>query len=164
MLISVIAALKSAGQDVIGLVVGNTVTEADCEFKKGLERQIQQSNIGKQIVWMGFRTDIGDILAATDCVLIPSEEGLSLVAMEAMAAKCRVVAIASGGAFELLNGIGCGTFYGKENVTDATDAVRNVLRIKNPEECYRGYQFCLKQTYENFHKNLENYFMESETY
>lgn len=127
-------------------------------------QQIQQSDIGEQIVWMGFRTDIGDILAATDCVLIPSEEGLSLVAMEAMVAKCRVVTIASGGAFELLSGIGCGKFYGKENMADAADAVRNVLGSVNLEECNRGYQFCLKQTYENFHENLENYFIESETY
>ncbi|MBS5427531.1 glycosyltransferase family 4 protein [Phascolarctobacterium succinatutens] len=163
-LISVISTLKSAGQDVVGLVVGNTVTEADCEFKERLERQIQQFDIDKQIVWMGFRTDIGDILAATDCVLIPSEEGLSLVAMEAMAAKCGVVTISSGGAFELLSGIGCGKFYGKENMADAADAVRNVLNSVNLEVCNRGYQFCLKQTYENFHKKLENHFIESATY
>ena len=45
MLISIVAALKSMGQDVIGLVVGDTVTEADCEYKKELERQIQQFGI-----------------------------------------------------------------------------------------------------------------------
>ena len=162
-LISVIAALKYAGQDVLGLVVGDTVTEADCKFKKELERQIKKSGVNEQIVWMGFRTDVGDILAATDCVLIPSEEGLSLVAMEAMAAKRRVVTMEDGGAFELLNGIKCGTFYEKENISGAVDAVRKVLRTNNAEECNRGYEFCLKQTYENFHDKLESFFIESET-
>ena len=45
-------------------------------------------------------SDIGDILAATDCVFVPSEEGLSLVAMEAMSAKRQVVTMNSSGAYE----------------------------------------------------------------
>ena len=111
---------------------------------------------------MGFRKDIEDILASTDCAFIPSEEGLSLVAMEAMAAKCRVVTVREGGAFELLNRIECGTFYEKNNISDAAEAANKVLHTKNYEECNRGYEFCLKQTYEHFYKKIEDIFVESE--
>ena len=87
--------MKNFGEDVVGLIVGDTVTEADRIFKRELEQQIEESGIKNQVVWMGFRSDIGDILAATNCVFVPSEEGLSLVAMEAMSAKRQVVTMNS---------------------------------------------------------------------
>lgn len=89
-LISVIANLKNLGEDVVGLVVGDTITEADRIFKRELEQRIEDCGIKNQIVWIGFRSDIGDILAATDCVFVPSEEGLSLVAMECIALNCLI--------------------------------------------------------------------------
>lgn len=44
-LISVIANLKNFGEDVVGLIVGDTVTEADRIFKRELEQQIEESGI-----------------------------------------------------------------------------------------------------------------------
>jgi|GEM_PF-409043 len=133
-LISVIANLKNFGEDVVGLIVGDTVTEADRIFKRELEQQIEESGIKNQVVWMGFRSDIGDILAATDCVFVPSEEGLSLVAMEAMSAKRQVVTMNSSGAYELLNHAGCGTFYKEDDESGVTNAVKKVLETPNAED------------------------------
>ena len=133
-LVSVIVNLKNCGEDVVGLVVGDTVTEADRIFRRELEQQIENCGIKNQIVWMGFRSDIGDILAATDCVFVPSEEGLSLVAMEAMSAKRQIVTMNSSGAYELLNHAGCGTFYKKDDESSVINAVKKVLETPNAEE------------------------------
>lgn len=55
---------------------------------------------------------------------VPSEEGLSLVAMEAMSAKRQVVTMNSSGAYELLNHAGCGTFYKEDDESSVANAVK----------------------------------------
>lgn len=158
-LISVISNLKNLGEDIVGLIVGDTVTAADRIFRRELEQRIEDCGIQSQVLWMGFRSDIGNILAATDCVLVPSEEGLSLVAMEAMSAKRHVVTMNSSGAYELLNHAGCGTFYEGNNESSVIEAVKRVLEIPNAEELERGYAFCMKQTSANFKKKITYLFL-----
>ena len=158
-LISVISNLKNLGEDIVGLIVGDTVTAADRIFRRELEQRIEDCGIQSQVLWMGFRSDIGNILAATDCVLVPSEEGLSLVAMEAMWAKRHVVTLNSSGAYELLNHAGCGTFYEGNNESSVIEAVKRVLEIPNAEELERGYAFCMKQTSANFKNKITYLFL-----
>lgn len=158
-LISVISNLKNLGEDIVGLIVGDTVTAADRIFRRELEQRIEDCGIQSQVLWMGFRSDIGNILAATDCVLVPSEEGLSLVAMEAMSAKRHVVTMNSSGAYELLNHAGCGTFYEGNNESSVIEAVKRVLEIPNAEELERGYAFCMKQTSANFENKITYLFL-----
>ena len=158
-LISVISNLKNLGEDIVGLIVGDTVTAADSIFRRELEQRIEDCGIQSQVLWMGFRSDIGNILAATDCVLVPSEEGLSLVAMEAMSAKRHVVTMNSSGAYELLNHAGCGTFYEGNNESSVIEAVKRVLEIPNAEELERGYAFCMKQTSANFKNKITYLFL-----
>lgn len=158
-LISVISNLKNRGEDIVGLIVGDTVTATDRIFRRELEQRIEGCGIQSQVLWMGFRSDIGNILAATDCVLVPSEEGLSLVAMEAMSAKRHVVTMNSSGAYELLNHAGCGTFYEGNNESSVIEAVKRVLEIPNAEELERGYAFCMKQTSANFKNKITYLFL-----
>lgn len=158
-LISVISNLKNLGEDIVGLIVGDTVTATDRIFRRELEQRIEDCGIQSQVLWMGFRSDIGNILAATDCVLVPSEEGLSLVAMEAMSAKRHVVTMNSSGAYELLNHAGCGTFYEGNNESSVIEAVKRVLEIPNAEELERGYAFCMKQTSVNFKNKITYLFL-----
>lgn len=155
--------MKNLGEDVVGLVVGDTITEADRIFKRELEQRIEDCGIKNQIVWMGFRSDIGDILAATDCVFVPSEEGLSLVAMEAMSAKRQVVTMNSSGAYELLNHAGCGTFYKEDDELSVTNAVKKVLETPNAEATERGYAFCREQTNVNYKKEITNLFLNAQS-
>lgn len=158
-LISVISNLKNLGEDIVGLIVGDTVTATDRIFRRELEQRIEDCGIQSQVLWMGFRSDIGNILAATDCVLVPSEEGLSLVAMEAMSAKRHVVTMNSSGAYELLNHAGCGTFYEGNNESSVIEAVKRVLEIPNAEELEHGYAFCMKQTSANFKNKITYLFL-----
>lgn len=81
--------LKAKGLDVIGLMIGDAITEADHNFKAELNALIKSLGIRNNIFMPGFRSDIPDLLAVSDCILIPSSEGLSLAALEAMSAKTR---------------------------------------------------------------------------
>ena len=81
--------------------IGNTITEADRKYKQSIDTYIREHGLEHDVYAPGFRSDIADILAATDCVIVPSYEGLGLVAMEAMCAKTNVVAQECGGSIAI---------------------------------------------------------------
>ena len=70
----------------------------DRGIQKDLERRAQDLGIHDCLVFMGRRTDIPNILAASDLLVLPSdEEGFSNVILEGMAAGLPVVATRVGG-------------------------------------------------------------------
>ena len=140
-------------------MIGDAVTQADLEYKKTIDLYIQENGLEQNIFALGFRHDVADILALTDCVLIPSSEGLSLVALEAMSAKTHVVCTDGSGSAELLKVAGCGVTY-KTNgsVEDIADVIFAVKK-ESGETLDNGYCFCLKQNYENYKKNLNRIFV-----
>ncbi|MGI6669991.1 MAG: glycosyltransferase family 4 protein [Christensenellales bacterium] len=150
--------IKKRGTAVIGLMIGDVVTDADRDYKKSIDQFIQENGLENDIYAPGFRHDIGDILAATDCVVVPSDEGLGLVAMEAMSAKTPVVGMNSGGTSELFKAAECGeTFPVGATAVDVADAVlRAVEQGENSLES--GFQFCLQQSYENYSKGVHGVF------
>lgn len=158
MFVRTVHEIKKRGTAVIGLMIGDVVTDADRDYKKSIDQFIQENGLENDIYAPGFRHDIGDILAATDCVVVPSDEGLGLVAMEAMSAKTPVVGMNSGGTSELFKAAECGeTFPVGATAVDVADAVlRAVEQGENSLES--GFQFCLQQSYENYSKGVHGVF------
>jgi glycosyltransferase involved in cell wall biosynthesis len=67
-----------------------------------LEDQAQRLGVTDRVMFLGFRHDIGDLLAACDLVVIPSlREGLSMALLEAMAAGKPIIASGIGSHREL---------------------------------------------------------------
>lgn len=63
-----------------------------------LKRQAQTLNISGNISWLGERSDVGRLLAASDVFVLPShQEGSSNALLEAMAASLPAIATAVGG-------------------------------------------------------------------
>ena len=78
--------------DVILLVVGNGPLEAE------LRRLAESFHIKEKVIFVGFKPDVKDYLAATDIFVLPSlTEGLPLALLEAMAAGRPVIASDVGG-------------------------------------------------------------------
>jgi glycosyltransferase involved in cell wall biosynthesis len=70
----------------------------DRGIHKNLETAAQDLGIGESVLFMGQRSDIPSLLAASDLFVLPShEEGFSNVILEAMAAGLPVVATKVGG-------------------------------------------------------------------
>lgn len=139
-------------------MIGDVITDTDREYKKSIDHFILDNGLENDIYIPGFRRDVGDILAATDCVVVPSDEGLGLVAMEAMSAKIPVVGVDSGGTRELLKAAGCGELFAADRAKEAVaDAVLRVMK-QGENELESGYRFCLQQSYENYSKGVHGVF------
>lgn len=68
-----------------------------------LEELARDIGVGEQVRFLGFRTDVAEILSASDVfALISNQEGHPLSLMEAMAAGLPIVATAVGGVPELV--------------------------------------------------------------
>ena len=64
----------------------------------GADLKAQSHGIGDNILWLGERGDVDELLSASDMFILPShQEGFSNALLEAMAARLPVVATAIGG-------------------------------------------------------------------
>lgn len=67
------------------------IVAGDGPLRETLERQVAELGIGEVVRFLGFRSDIDDLLDASDVIVLPSLwEGLSIALMEAMARGCLV--------------------------------------------------------------------------
>jgi glycosyltransferase involved in cell wall biosynthesis len=73
------------------------------EFERGLRRLAVARDVAARVRFLGERTDVPDILAATDLMLMPFwREGFGRVAIEAMALGVPVAAAAVGGPLDIV--------------------------------------------------------------
>jgi glycosyltransferase involved in cell wall biosynthesis len=79
----------------------------DGELRRAIEDAVGELGLQQQIVFLGTRRDVPEILAAADSFVMPSLwEGLSLALMEAMASSLPVVATdVSGSRLAVLDGV-----------------------------------------------------------
>ena len=67
-----------------------------------LERLARNLNVADRVSFLGFRKDVGDLLAAGDLIVLPSlREGLSMALLEAMAAGKPIIAASIGSHLEV---------------------------------------------------------------
>ena len=109
--VRVVEALKNRKIPVVGVLVGDSITEDDRLYRETLLQQIRDAGLSEDIYLAGHRDNVQDYLAAADFLFVPGMEGLSLVALEAMAARCDIIATQSGGVGELLREAACGCMY-----------------------------------------------------
>ncbi len=159
LLIDTIHSLTQKGVSAIGLIVGNTVSEDDEIYQCSLKEKMAAMGMTETVFFLGRRDDVPDLLSIADYVFVPSEEGLSLAAMEAMCAKVDVISNKNGGAYELLSLAGCGILYEKDATSDEiADCI--ISSQANAERVNNGYVFCSQQTKAHYTKKISSVFAE----
>jgi glycosyltransferase involved in cell wall biosynthesis len=96
------ARIASGRPDCLFVAIGGETTQPGC--RSALEQRIRALGLEKRFRFLGFRTDIAEILRGVDVVALPSSaEGLPLAVLEAMATGCAVVATPVGGVPEVVS-------------------------------------------------------------
>jgi glycosyltransferase involved in cell wall biosynthesis len=72
-------------------------------LEENLRRRVAELNLGEKVVFTGFRSDIPRLLSELDITVVPSpQEGMSMSALESMAAGRPVVATSGGGLIDII--------------------------------------------------------------
>ena len=104
------------------------VIVGDGPLRQDLERQTRELGLEAAVRFVGQQDDMASVLAACDVVAVPSDhEGVSFVALEAMAAGKPVVASNVGGLREALAGGECGILVDPGDEAALGDAILAVL-------------------------------------
>lgn len=96
-------ALSSCPDEVSVVLVGDALF-GETGYVKGLHEQVQKLGIQDRVKFLGFRSDVSEVMAACDLIVHSSTapEPFGRVIVEAMLCDRPVIAAAAGGAMELV--------------------------------------------------------------
>jgi glycosyltransferase involved in cell wall biosynthesis len=104
------------------------VLAGDGPLRASLEAQARSLGVEERVKFLGYRTDIADLLAGCDVFVLPSlYEGLPLSILEAMSAGKPVIATHIGGTDEAVIAGETGLLVPPANPTALATAIRSVL-------------------------------------
>lgn len=104
------------------------VFAGDGPLRPALEAQAREQHVSNRCVFLGERTDVPELLAAADLVVLPSLfEGLPVSVLEAMAAERPVIATAIGGTDEAITPEVTGLLVPPRDPSALAAAIRRLL-------------------------------------
>jgi len=151
--------LKAAPESVL-LIAGRGESENEL---KGLASQL---GIADKVHFLGFRTDIPQVLASLDIFVLPSlREGFGLALVEAMCTGLPVIASKVGGIPEIFGEADVGTLVEPEDIEGLAGAMIRYCQFSEEELCQLG-RCARERVLENFTstamiKQYENLYREA---
>jgi glycosyltransferase involved in cell wall biosynthesis len=111
------------------VLVGDMFQEKDGEYLRQLKRRCQDPLLKHRVTFLGYRTDIPDIMAALDCFVHPSKRGAFVsVLIEAMAMGVPIVVPEVDGIPECVGREGAAELIGNLQPADFAKAVLKILQ------------------------------------
>ena len=142
-LIEAAAILLKAGRRVHFVIAG------DGPDRDRLEQIARNLGVTDRVVFLGFREDVGDLLAACDLVVLPSlREGLSIALLEAMAAGKPIIATSIGGQREMTSH---GDMAWLVRPADTLALSEAILRVSADRALLARLGSCARAVYESYH-------------
>jgi glycosyltransferase involved in cell wall biosynthesis len=117
--------LKTQGYEVRYLICG------EGKLRSELEAQTRTAGLTQEVRFIGFRSDVAELLAAADYFIhVPLHEGLGVAVLEALAAGLPTVASKVGGIPELIEDEKTGLLVPPHDATALATALVSLLRNK----------------------------------
>ncbi|MCB9411276.1 MAG: glycosyltransferase [Actinobacteria bacterium] len=105
------------------------ILAGDGPMREQLEEEARALGISEAVDFLGFRSDVGRLLRASDVVVLPSiREGLSIALLEAMAAGKPIVATAIGSNIEVTGDGTCADLVEVNAIGQIAEATVGLLR------------------------------------
>lgn len=112
-LIVVARSLIELRPDLVFLMIGGD-DPSQPGYRSLLQQQVAETRLDRSVLFLGYREDVAELIAASDALVVPSvvgsrgtgKEGFGLVAVEAMLAGTVVVAYAHGALPEVMGDTG----------------------------------------------------------
>ncbi len=116
--------------DILFLIIG------DGELRQELEEYVEKAKLEKWVRFLGWRRDLTRIYADLDCaVLTSNSEGTPVALMEALSARCPVVATDVGDVREVVQDQESGYLVESNNSAALANAIISILQ--NPDKAQR---------------------------
>jgi glycosyltransferase involved in cell wall biosynthesis len=133
-LLQALAVLKQAVPEFKLLIVGDDDPRAHpgrSSYSAELKAQAQKLGLEDQVIFTGFRSDIPQLMAASDIYSMPSfEEPFGMVFLEAMAMKKPVIALNNGGSREIVEHGLTGLLSAPQDIDQLASNIRTL--VENP--------------------------------
>lgn len=152
--LDLIKALQKKGYDAVGIFAGEC---REPEYMEELTQKVRQYGLAGQVVFLGRRNDIPDLLKAIDMLIIPSAEGFPLAGLEAAAAGVPVIACDAVGAKEFIQVSKDGITFKEDDVNSAVAAVEDVMKDRESFQKV-GESFATEMENEKYALRLEKIF------
>ena len=130
LIIKAIAVLKQQGKDVLFAHLGGlrSDTYEQQQYADSLKRLAKDLNVQENVIWLGKRNDISDILSFADVYTHPSlTEGLPSALMEAAMAGLPLIATKAGGMPEIVEDQVTGRLIDSGNFMQLANTVEEML-------------------------------------
>jgi glycosyltransferase involved in cell wall biosynthesis len=119
------------------LVVGGAFNKSSLALEKSLYEMSVEKGIDKKTIFTGFRSDIPQLLAGMDVVVLPSEiDACSRVLFESMAMRKPLVATNAGGTPEIVQDGITGLLVKPNDASDMAKCIKKLLDDKYLAEQY----------------------------
>lgn len=149
--------LKKLGKKVKVIFAGRARDE-DKWYEERLKNEVAELGLDNEVVFLGHRTDVPDILKAVDLIMIPSAfEGFPLAGLEAASAGTPVVACDRAGAEEFVRVSSAGAVFEEDNVKDAVEKVLMVITERSTLS-ENGKAFASKCDIKSYEKTIKEVF------
>ena len=127
--LDVLKALRDQGHDAVAIFAGEC---REPEYMVSLEKKVRDKGLSGQVLFLGRRNDIPDLLKMIDVLMIPSSfEGFPLVGLEAATAGVPVAACNVAGAKEFIEVSGDGVCFEEDNVDEAVIAIEKNMEDRD---------------------------------
>lgn len=134
LIIKGVALLKQKGIDVLFAHLGGLRSETieQQQYADSLKQMAIELGVGENVVWLGRRNDISDVLSFADCYVHPSlTEGLPSALMEAAMAGLPLIATRAGGMPEIVKNQLNGLLIDSGDYVELAKAIEQVLTSAN---------------------------------
>lgn len=142
LLIKSIFKLKNKYPNIQCYLAGDAYVQSDFKY---LNELVKDLNMDKNIYFMGTVNDVSLFLKEIDIFVLPSRyEGFGIAVIEAIASKLKIIVSNIGGPKEIVETIGYGYLFEKDNIDDLSGKIELAIKSNDKFNIEKAYNLASK--------------------